>query len=301
MYQLQAVLHLTCFEEVECFEQFTRSQAELAGVAAALLPLAASAGSQLDADTDVGAYLQLFGHLGDEIQFVQLFYHQIDAFAHLLCQQGQFDEAFVLVTVAHYQRVRVGVDSDHGVQFGFGAGLQSKVELFSVVDHFLDYGSHLVDLDGIDDKVLALVAVFLGCLLEAAGHLLDAVVQNIGKTYQHGSSHVAQLQFVYQFLQIDGYTVLARRYHHMSLFVDTKVRSAPTGDVVQLFRIFNTPFSHRLVFYLQIKINEYTRPHLLLRMEGNAGLQQSIRKCKNKHKYDTPCIFCPEIHIYKGL
>ena len=52
--QLQAILHLLLFQEIEGFEQLAGCQTELAGIASTLLPLATARGSQLDADTDIG-------------------------------------------------------------------------------------------------------------------------------------------------------------------------------------------------------------------------------------------------------
>ena len=49
-----------------------------------------------------------------------------------------------------------------------------------------------------DNKVLSFIPVLVGCLSEAAGHLLDAVVQNIGQTHQYRSRYIAQLQLVHQ-------------------------------------------------------------------------------------------------------
>ena len=100
MNELQAILHFLFLDEVERFEQLAGGQAELAGVASALLPLPASRRSQLDADADIGAHVQLLGYLGYQPQLVLLLYHQEDALAHLLRQQSQLDIAFILVPVA---------------------------------------------------------------------------------------------------------------------------------------------------------------------------------------------------------
>ena len=86
-----------------------------------------------------------------------------------------------------------------------------------------------------DDKVLRFIAVFLSGLSKTRRSLLNPIVQNIGKTYQHRSRYVSQLQLIHQFFQIDADTVFTRCYHYMTFVIDTKVRSAPTCNVIKLF------------------------------------------------------------------
>ena len=232
--QLQAILQVLLVEEVQGFEQLAGSEAELAGVSTALLPLATATGGQLDADANVGAHLQLTRHLSDDVQLVELLHHEVDALAHLLSQQSHLDEALVLVAVAHHERVGVGVDTDDGMQLRFGAGFETQVELLAMLDHLLHHGAHLIHLDRIDNEVLSLIAILLGRLLEAAGNLLDAVVQDVGEAQQHRRRNVAQLQFVHHVAQVNLYVVFAWRHVHVALVVYTEVRRAPTVDVVEL-------------------------------------------------------------------
>ena len=203
MDQLEAVGHLGSFEEIESVEQFAGVEAELAAVAAALFPLAAARAGQLDADADVGANLQPFRNVGDEFQFIHLLDHEEDAASHLLGQQGQLDVVFVLVAVADDERVFVGIDGQHCVELGFRTGLQTDVEFLAVAHDLLDHRSHLVHLDGIDDKVLGRVAILVGRLFEAFRDFLDTVVENIGETQQNGCRYIAHLQLVHQLLQVD--------------------------------------------------------------------------------------------------
>ena len=63
--------------------------------------------------------------------------------------------------------------------------------------NLLDHGAHLVYFYGVDDKVLSLVFILGRCNLEAAGNLLNSVVENIGETYEDRCCHIAQLQFVH--------------------------------------------------------------------------------------------------------
>jgi hypothetical protein len=154
--ELQAVLHIDFLQNVQSLQQFTRIEAELAGVAAALLPFACARRGELDADADVGPYTELLRHVGDDLQFVDLLHHEEDALAHLLRQQGQLYVALVLVAVADDERVVVHVGGNDGVELGLGTGFQSQVVFLAVADDFLHHRAHLIHLDGVDDEILAL-------------------------------------------------------------------------------------------------------------------------------------------------
>ena len=197
VYQAQAVLYVIFLENLKRLEQFARCEAELACIAAALFPLAAALRGKLDADAYVGAHAKALANLCNPLQLVELLHHKENAAAHLLCQQGKLNVAVVLVAVADYERVAVGVHCNHGVKLGLRAGLKANVVALSVACDFLYHRAHLVHLDGVDYEILALVVVLLCRNLETARNLLYAVVKNVGETYKHWCSHVAQLQFIH--------------------------------------------------------------------------------------------------------
>ena len=203
MYQFQAILHTFACHEVERFEQFAGRQSELACIAARIFPLAASRRSQLDTYADIGLYIQLFRHFGYQLQLIHFLYYEKDAFSHLLRQQSKLYVTLILVSVADNQRVGVHIDGNHRMQFGFGACFQSEIEFLAVADNLLDHRTHLIHLNGIDNKILRLVAVLFRRLSETTGNLLNPVVKNVGKAHQHGRRHVTQLQFVDQVFQIE--------------------------------------------------------------------------------------------------
>ena len=235
MYQFQTILHAFVSHEVECFEQLTGRQSELTCIAARVFPFAASRRSQLDTNTDIGFYVQLLRHLGYQLQFVQFFYHEEDAFSHLLRQQSKFNVAFILISVADNQRIGVHIDSNHCMQFRFGARFQSKIELLAMADNLLNHRTHLIHFNRIDDKVFRFITILLCRLPETTGNLFDPVVKDVGKANQHGSHHITQLQFVDQLFQINANSIFTRCYYNMTFVIDTKVRSAPTCNVVKLF------------------------------------------------------------------
>ncbi len=244
MYQAQTVLHALLFENLESREEFRTGKPELAGVATALLPLAAARRGELDAHAEVGPHAEFLSRAGDSLQFVELLHHDEDAFAHLLRQKGQLDIVLVLVAVAHDERVALALHGDHGVEFGLGAALETEVELASVADDLLHHGLHLVHLYGVYHEALARVAVFLGRLGEAARRFLDAVVEDVGKPEQHGRGDVAQGKLVHHLSQVHPGVVLARRDAHVALFVYLKIGCSPSPHVVKLLGVFDSPFLH---------------------------------------------------------
>ena len=109
---------------------------------------------------------------------------------------------------------------------------------------FLDHWAHLVDFDRENDEILALVIVFLGSFFEAGIDFLDTGVDDVRKTDQHWSRHVTELELIDKFTKVNGSTAFARRHHHVAFLVDREIVNAPVVDVVELSRVFNTPFSH---------------------------------------------------------
>ena len=244
MDESQAVAHVLLVEHLQCFQQLGTGQAELRSVAAAFLPFSAAAAGQLDADADIRTDVEFLGNLGDEFQFVHLLHHDEYLLSHLLCQQGQFDVALVLVAVADNDRVALALHGNHGMELGLGTGFQSQVELASVRDNLLYHRLHLVHLDGIYHIVLALVVVLLRGFLEAAPRLLDAVVEDVGESQQDRRLYIAQRQFVHHFPEVDLHLVLAGGHKHVSFIIDSEIGSTPAIDVVQFLGILNRPFLH---------------------------------------------------------
>ena len=131
------------------------------------------------------------------------------------------------------------------MKFGLGTTLETEVVLLAVGDDFLHDGAHLIDLDGIDDEVLAAVVVFLLGTFKTIGGFLNAIVEDVGETEQNGGGDVALGEFVDQLAEVDADVVLARTDVGVTAFVDTEIVHTPAFDIVQFFGVFNTPFSHR--------------------------------------------------------
>ena len=124
------------------------------------------------------------------------------------------------------------------------ARFQSQVVALAVADDFLYDGLHLVDLDGEDDEVLALVLVLLRRLAEALVGLLYSVVEDVGEAEQDGSRHMARRQLVYDLLEVHLHAVLLGCDIDVPFLVDAEVVDSPAFDVVELLRVLNTPLFH---------------------------------------------------------
>ena len=130
------------------------------------------------------------------------------------------------------------------MEFRLRTTLQAEVILLAVGDNLLNDGTHLIDLDGIDDEMFAFIIVFSFGFSKASRRLFYAIVQNVRKSQQHGSRDVGIFQVLHHVGQVDLYFVFSRTYVGMAFVVDAKVVDTPSFDVVQLFRVFDSPLSH---------------------------------------------------------
>ena len=228
-------------QKFQSAQQVAGVEAKFTGIAATLLPLAGPRGGELYAYAYLGSEVEGGSSSHNSLQLLIFLSHQEDAFAHLLCQQGELDKGAVLVAVADDKAVAVHVGGQHGMQFGLGAGLQTEIISFAVADDFLYHGAHLVDLDGEDDEALALEFILAGRLLKAAGSLLYAAVQNVGKAQQHGGLGAMGHKVVNEFLQVYLHVVFAGGDINVALLVYAKEVYSPASDVVKFLGVFNPP------------------------------------------------------------
>ncbi len=191
MYQFQTVFHSETLQYSHSLEQFARVKSELACIASAFGPFAGTRSREFYANAYLRAYAQFPRGLENSLEFIEFFGYEEHFFPHFLCQQREFDVALVFMPVAYYQAVGVHVCGQHGMQFGFRAGLKSYVVAFAVADYFFHHGAHLVYFYGIYNEMVAIEVVFFRCLLEAGCRFFYTVVEDIGKPQQYGSGDVA--------------------------------------------------------------------------------------------------------------
>ena len=130
------------------------------------------------------------------------------------------------------------------MEFRLRTRFKSEVVFLTVRNNFFNHRAHLIHLNGEDDKVVAVEIIFLSCFHKAFVGLLDTVIKNVREAQENRRLDVARSQFVNDFLKVYLHTILTGRYINMPLIVDAKIVYAPSFDVVELFRIFNSPFTH---------------------------------------------------------
>ena len=148
------------------------------------------------------------------------------------------------MAVADDKAIAVHVGCNNGMKFRLGACLQTEVVALAVADNLLHHWAHLVDLYREDDKALSFEVILLGCLLKTRSRLLYAAVENVGETQQHGRFGAVSHQVVNEFLEVYLHLVLARSDIYMPLLVYAKEVHSPASDVVELLRVFYSPFCH---------------------------------------------------------
>jgi hypothetical protein len=118
------------------------------------------------------------------------------------------------------------------MKFGFATGLQAKVVSLAVADNFLNYGTHLVNLNREYDEMLSLIIIFLASCTETGVGLLNTAVQDIREAQKHWCSNMLGGKAVYHLLQVYACSVLLGFHIDMSFVVDAKEIYTPSLDVV---------------------------------------------------------------------
>ena len=240
----QTVFHPLLFEEIESFEQFRRVQPELRLVASALFPFSRARRGEFDTDAHIRAHIQLARHLCYQMKLVELLYNEEDPAPHFLSQKSELDISGILIAVADNQSILLLVGGENGMKLGLRTRLKTDIELLTMGNELFDNRAHLIDLDRIDQVVLAFVVIFFGGTFEAARNLFDTVVKYVGKAQQKRRRHIAHLKLVHNLLQVDGEAVVARRDDNMAFVVYLEVLTAPAVYIIQLGTVFDFPFSH---------------------------------------------------------
>ncbi len=133
----------------------------------------------------------------------------------------------------------IGVSFSASATTGSSSGLlpasSPKPVLPPDVQHFFDDLALLVDLDGIDAAVAALVLVLCDGALEGRVDLAEPVLEDVGEAEEDGSAEAAKLQAIDQPLQVDGSRRLLGRVHlQVPVLVDREVPLPPPVHVIEL-------------------------------------------------------------------
>ncbi len=208
-------------------------------------PAPGAGADQLDPEPDVGLHSHFLGDADDEVQFVQFLDDHKDFFPQFLAHQGEPDEGLILVPVADEEGVGVVHNRQDGVQLRLGTGFQTDVVGTAELDYFLHHLALLVDLDGIDAEVVALVSVFLHGVVEGVGQVGDAGTQDIGKADQKGHGIALRLNVFDEKLEVDVVGAVGVGLdNEVSPVVDVEITRTPTVNVVMFLGFFNRPLLH---------------------------------------------------------
>ena len=64
----------------------------------------------------------------------------------------------------------------------FGTGLKTQIVAFTVTDNLLNYGTHLIHLNRIDDEVLPRIMIGIGSLVKTLSRLFNSIIKDVRKT-----------------------------------------------------------------------------------------------------------------------
>ncbi len=176
-----------------------------------------------------------------EVELGVFFDHGDDVAADLAGQHHHLDVLVVLEAVADDRRLVIG-DGHDRQQLGLGTGLQAEAVFPAVVVDLFDDVALLVDLDGVDAAVAALVVVLGDGGLESVLKFQELVAEDFAEANEDGRIDAAQNQRIDQLFQVDGAGGVASRMHqHVSLFADREIAFAPAGDVEGLAGLGDAP------------------------------------------------------------
>ena len=156
-------------------------------------------------------------------------------------QHRHLDELGVLEAVADDRRLVRGHRHDRE-QLRLGPGLEAEVVRPAEIEHFLDDLPLLVDLDGIDAEVLALVRVLRDRRLEGAVNVGEPLPQDVAEPDENRQADAAELQVIDELLQVDRALGVVRRVDaDVAVRTDGEVALAPAVDLVELARVRDGP------------------------------------------------------------
>ena len=247
--QAEAVQHVAGLELVHHVHDLGRGKAEGGALAAGVGPVAAGLDRELGAHADVGADAQFTAAGEQNVQFAGHLQHEEQVEAQALGLQAQVDELLILVAVADDAGFGIAHQGDGGDELRLGAHFQTVMvagaELGDLFHHLL----LLVDLDGEDAAVLALIVQVLDGLAEGLVQAGDTGVQDVFHAQQHGHVIAAFTQAGDDLRYGDLRALWALRADdHVPFIGHRKKAGSPVADTVQFDGIFHPPLLQCAVF-----------------------------------------------------
>jgi hypothetical protein len=202
--ECEAVLHAGGAELFEGAEGFGDGEAELGAVAAGGFPAAGAAAGEFDAHADARADAHARGVFQDEVEFGVLFDDGRDVAADLGGEHHHLDVFVVLEAVADDGGVVVGDGGMTASSSGFEPASRPKPMLAPDLVDLFDDVALLVDLDGVDADVAALVVVLLDGGIEDGAEFAHLHAEDFEEADEDGGIDAAQHEGIDEFFQVDG-------------------------------------------------------------------------------------------------
>ena len=168
-------------------------------------------------------------------EFLELLDDHDDFAAEFGAEQRHADEIAVFIAIADDQAADLVLQGEAGEQFGFAAHFEPEIERLAGVEDFLDDFAELVDLDGEDAAVFALVIVFRDGTAEGEVDGLDAVAEDVLEPDEHREFESAAFGLLDDIRQVHRSAgLLQRPGHDVAGFVDVEVFRPPSLNVVEV-------------------------------------------------------------------
>jgi len=143
------------------------------------------------------------GHRDDLAQFFEFLDHHDDLAAKFGSQEGHAHERRILVAVANNQAAELVLERQAGEELGFAADFQAKVKGLAGIENFLNHFAELVDFNGKNAAILALVVEFGDGVAKRQVNRFDPVPQDILESDQERKFQPAGLGFFDDVRKID--------------------------------------------------------------------------------------------------
>ena len=241
--QLQTLVETGVLELAEQINQLARRQAELGGVATAVLPLAGAEAGQAHAYAEARLHAQSGGFFDHQRQLGRLLDDDEGLQAQPARDQRQTDVLAILVTVADHHAAGPG-QRDHRHQFRLAAGFQAK-RFATLARQFAGDSLVLVDLDRIHRRVATAVIPVGHGLGEGTLQAAQAVAEHVREAQQHRQLQSLAGGLVDRFRNPDrrpGITQWPR--HHVAAVVHVVIAFRPVRNGPDAAGVVEGPVSH---------------------------------------------------------
>ena len=248
MQKLERVLHTGAFELFRGDDDFARGKSEFCVFAGGFCPFAFSRRHELDAESDCGNDIHFPRNADDLVHFFELLDNDDRAFPEAATHQREADVFFVFIAVADEERVFAFEQGEGDEKFGFRAGFQPVIVIFSGIENFFDDFAELVDFNRENTAVNSVVGFVLNRCAKRFVQLDDAGTQQILHADGERRAQPHGFRFLDDVHNANVPQIAHRVYIEKTVFIDGKMRSAPALEAVILLRFVRSPRNDGIFF-----------------------------------------------------